>query len=378
MQRPAQSRSSWRAASRAALLSVLLLLAACGGGDAEPTGEGTAAPDTGAETATEAEAAGTEPTAGEESPAASDVLAGETINFVIPYEPGGGYDQYVRLISPFLADCLGAQVVPVNEPGAGSLLATNQTAVAEPDGTRIQILNAPGAIGAQLGGAEGANYDLRELSWISRLAAEPNVLSVGAGSEFTDFQDIIDADRPIRWVSTGPGSVEHIASVVLSDVYGMEPNIISGFAGSGEARAAIIAGDADAHVQTLDSALGAIQAGDVRPLVLLSTEGSDVVPDVPTIYDYPAPDEQGQVMVDTLVSLMDSGRPVAGPPGMSEEVLTALREGFQCALDNEEFLATAEEAERPVNPLSGEEMAQLIDNVLSAPPAFQQMVADSF
>jgi len=376
-----QPVGSWRAGSRAALLGLLLLLAACGGdGAGETATEGTAAPEPGQETGTEP-AATAEPTEGEpatEAAEGSSALEGETIEFVIPYEPGGGYDQYARLISPALGDCLGAQVVPVNEPGAGSLLATNQTAVAPPDGTRIQIFNAPGAIGAQLGGAEGANYDLREMSWLARLAAEPNVLSVGGNSEFTDFQDLIDADRPVRFVSTGPGSVEHIASVVLAEVYGFEAEIITGFAGSGEARAAIVAGDADAHVQTLDSALPAIEAGDIRPLVLLSTEGSDDVPDVPTVYDYPPADADQQATLDVLVSLMESGRPVAGPPELPEDVLTALREGFQCALEDEDFLAESESAKRPISPLSGEEMAQLMDDVLNSPPEFQALVAESF
>lgn len=250
--------------------------------------------------------------------------------------------------------------------------------MASTDGTRIQIINAPGVIGAQIAGSEGVAFDLTEMSWLTRLSAEPAVLSVGADSELTDFQDIIDADRPVSFVSTGPGSVETVAAVVLSEVYGFEAEVIPGFAGSGEARAAIVAGDADAHVQTLDSALPAIESGDIRPLAFISGEGSEAAPDVPTIGDYPPADDSQQATLDVLVELTETGRPVAGPPGLPQDVLGALREGFVCAQENEDFLEQAEEAQRPIDPLSGEETASLMDNVLNAPEQFQQLIEQSF
>lgn len=379
-----------------ALIALLLLLAACGGsgGDSSAAGGATAPETEGAATqeaateeeateegASESAAATGEPGEGEsptDAAGGSSALEGETIDFVIPYEPGGGYDQYVRLVAPFLGDCLGAQVVPVNEPGAGTLLATNQTAVAPPDGTRIQIMNAPGVIGAQIAGIEGVSFDLTEMSWLARLAAEPSVLSVAADSEFTDFQDLIDADRPVRFVSTGPGSVETLSPLVLAEVYGFQAEIITGFAGSGEARAAVVAGDADAHVQTLDSALPAIEAGDIRPLVLISREGAGAAAEIPTVYDFPPGDDTQQETLEVLVELTETGRPVASAPGLPPDVLTALREGFTCALQDEEFLAQAEEAQRPVAPLSGEETASLIETVLNAPEQFQRLVKESF
>ncbi|MGH2601935.1 MAG: Bug family tripartite tricarboxylate transporter substrate binding protein, partial [Dehalococcoidia bacterium] len=158
--------------------ALLLVLAACA--DAAPTAEQT----------TGAEGSGGE---------AAAPFEGQTVEFVVPYEPGGGYDQYVRIIAPYLGDCLGADVIAVNEPGAGSLLATNQTAVAEPDGTRIQILNTIGAVSAQVAEEEGARYDLADFSWLARIAGEPNVLSVSANSDFQDFDDLINAEEPVRF-----------------------------------------------------------------------------------------------------------------------------------------------------------------------------------
>src|SRR5215213_758569 len=64
--------------------------------------------------------------------------AGRQIDFVVPYEPGGGYDLYARSLAPYLGECLGdATVVVQNEPGAGGLLAVNTTFTTPPDERRL-------------------------------------------------------------------------------------------------------------------------------------------------------------------------------------------------------------------------------------------------
>lgn len=307
-----------------------------------------------------------------------DPLEGKTIEFVVPYEPGGGYDLYVRLMAPFLEKCLGTEVVPINEPGAGSLRATNQTAAAPGDGTRIQIYNAPGAIAAQIADIEGAKYDLKKFSWITRIAPGVDVLSVAADSEFKDFQDLIDADRPVRFVATGPGSNEYFDATVLSNVYGFRADMITGFEGSGEARAAVLKGDADAHIQSLDSALESIEAGDTRGLVVVDSRPNETVPDVPTVYDYEPVDESKRDTLDALVELVKTGRPVSGPPGLPENVLASLREGFRCVLTNKKFLAKARENQRPVDPLPGKDTSELVRKALEPSPAFARLVSESF
>lgn len=307
-----------------------------------------------------------------------DPLKGQTVEFVVPYEPGGGYDLYVRLMAPFLDKCLGAEVVPINEPGAGSLLATNQTAAAPADGTRIQIYNAPGAIAAQIADIEGAQYDLKEFSWITRIAPGVDALSVAADSEFRDFQDLMDADRPVRFVATGPGSNEYFDATVLSSVFGFRVDMITGFEGSDEARAAVLRGDADAHIQSLDSALEAIEAGDMRALLVVDSRRSESVPDVPTVYEYEPVDESQRANLDALVELVKTGRPVSGPPGLPEDVLASLREGFRCVLNNKKFLAQARENQRPVDPLPGEATTELVRRALEPSPAFARLVRESF
>jgi tripartite-type tricarboxylate transporter receptor subunit TctC len=343
------TRVSWRRSIGVG--TVALTLAACGGGgsggDEEATSEGAFYED-------------------------------KTIDLVVPYDAGGGYDVFARTLAPYLGDCLGAQIVVRNEPGAGSLLATNATANAAPDDLRVQIVNVGGTAAAQIAEAQGVQFDLSELSWIGRLANAPDVVTVAPDGDFATFEDILDASDTVRFVTTGPGSQESIAASVLAAAYGFPLELVSGFAGSGEARNAVIAGNADAHALVVDSSLAAIESGEVAPLVVVDDEPAELLPDVPAVSTFEAPDAEGDALVESLIRLEQLGRALAAPPGLPEEQLTELREAFACAVEDEELLGEYETQQRPVNILSGEEFVELLDEVLDPSPEFEAAIKESF
>jgi len=68
-------------------------------------------------------------------------LKGETINFVVGYGPGGGFDTYARVLGPALAEELEATVVVQNMPGGGGRTATNTVYREDPDGTTIYLVD---------------------------------------------------------------------------------------------------------------------------------------------------------------------------------------------------------------------------------------------
>jgi tripartite-type tricarboxylate transporter receptor subunit TctC len=304
-------------------------------------------------------------------------FAGERIDFVVPYEPGGGYDAYARGLAPYFEKCLDATIVVQNEAGAGGLVATNKTAAASADENRFQIVNTVGLVSAQIAGEQGANFDLNDLNWIGRVAAPANVMVVGADSDIESFDDILNAGEPVRFVAQGPGANDYLAPNILGAAYGFPFEVVAGFAGSPEARAAVIAGDADAHILPSDSQLGAIEAGDTRPIVTIDEEADPLLPDVPTIYDAAPPEGDAKEIIDNLVALGQTGRALIASPQMKEDRVQALREAWNCVAENEEAQTTLEKQQRPIQSLNGKETADLVAEVLKSPDAFQTLVRES-
>ncbi|TFV83113.1 hypothetical protein E4P40_14805 [Blastococcus sp. CT_GayMR20] len=351
MQFGARTNRSLRWATGGA--AIVVGLAACGGGSGEEDASGGSA----------AEGGG--------------FYQDETIDLVVPYDPGGGYDVYARAIAPYLGDCLGADIVVRNEPGAGGLLATSATAVAEPDDNRLQLMNTVGFAAAQIADAEGVRFDLAEMSWLGRVADATPALTVGADSEISGFADIIDASEPVRFVATGPGGDDYIVPTVLSAAYGFPLQVITGFPGSGEARNALVAGDADAQALSLTSQVPSVQSGEVRAVLVVDDESNELLPDTPPISEFSPADEEAQGLVDSLVTLGASGRAIAGPPGLPEERLAELREGLDCALGSEALLQDLG-PERPINPMGGDEYADEVEALLDASPEFEAAIKASF
>jgi tripartite-type tricarboxylate transporter receptor subunit TctC len=308
---------------------------------------------------------------------AGNPFEGETIDFVVPFDPGGGYDVYARTIAPYLEECLGARIVVLNEPGAGSLLATNKTATSPPDGSRIQMMNMPGVVSSQIAGDDGAQYDLNEFSWIGRIASPPDVVLTGAGGDLESFEDVAEGEG-LQFVATGPGSSDYIAAAVLAEAYAIPSEIATGFAGAAEATNAVVAGNADVHVMPFDSVLATFEAGDARPVALLADEVPEYMPEAPLIGEFEPEAENGQEMVDQLMAVTETGRAVAAPPGVPADRLTALQEGFTCAMGNEELLDELASQQRPVNFMAGEEFAGLVETALNPSEDFARVVKDSF
>ncbi|MGH3662580.1 MAG: Bug family tripartite tricarboxylate transporter substrate binding protein [Micromonosporaceae bacterium] len=301
-------------------------------------------------------------------------LKGKTVDFVVPYDPGGGYDVYMRLLAPAFEKCSGATVVVRNEPGAGGLLATTKTYSASPKELRLQIVNMVGAAASQIAEAEGAQYQLERFTWLGRVSAEPNVMVVAKDSPIKDFQDILDAKKPVRFVATGPGSNEYINSVILPEIYDFPAKVATGFVGSEEARAAVLSGDADAHILPLDSQIQAIESGDVRPVLVVDEEPSEVLADTPSLQDFePASSEQEPILKE-LVELSDTGRAVAAPPGVDSATRSVLEKAMSCALDDKGVVAKAEKQKREVAPLTGKQIVDRIKQVLGSPEEFQRLL----
>ncbi|MDP2719105.1 MAG: hypothetical protein Q8P44_04635, partial [Dehalococcoidia bacterium] len=150
-----------------AIFSVILilgLLASACGPKAEPTQAPaparpapTAAPTTAPPAPAQPTAAPTRPpvaaptAAPTQSPMdkAAAFYKGKNFTIVAPYNPGGGYDSWARILGPFLGKHLGATAIVKNEPGAGAKLALNRLAKLN-DGLSIILFSPRASLTAQI------------------------------------------------------------------------------------------------------------------------------------------------------------------------------------------------------------------------------------
>ena len=339
-----------------ALVACALLLSACGSDEPDTA----AAPEGGGDAGADACAS----------------LEGEDVTLVVPYSPGGGYDSYARQIAPTLGEKIGATVVVQNKPGAGGLLALNELLTADADGTTIAIMNGIGAGGASLAEAEGAAFELDQLSYIGRVAGDAQMIVAAGDGPYQNWEDV-QAAEDFTFGSTGPGASDFVTPSLLINVFGLDAELVTGFDGSSEVELALLQGSVDGMSGQLDSRQAAIESGDQTALVTFDRERAEIAPDTPTVLELDL-DEEQQQLVEAHLNLLDVGRPIVGPPDMDEDALTCLREGLAATVEDPALVAQSEENGRPFNYMSGEELDQVIDGLLEAPEEYVTVLKESF
>src|SRR4029079_14284071 len=99
---------------------------------------------------------------------AQDFYAGKTINIVVGYSAGGGYDQYARLLARHFGRYIPGHpnIVVQNMPGAATLTAVRHLSTNAPrDGTAITMFD-PGLLLEPLSQPERFKIRFSDYQWI--------------------------------------------------------------------------------------------------------------------------------------------------------------------------------------------------------------------
>lgn len=293
----------------------------------------------------------------------ADFFDGKTVTFIVATGPGGGYDFYGRLVAKYMEKHLpGSTFVVRNMPGAGHLIGANYINASEPDGLTIGTFNT-GLIFAQLLGSPGVEFDLREMSWIGKAASDPYIFLAGAQTDIETIEDIRALETPMKLPVSGLGATDYNYSTMFERALGVEFDQIFGF-GGGENEMAVMRGEMQGIPGSFSSLRPFAEAGHARYVFGV---GEGIPEGVPQARDYVV-DETGAGLIALIEGMGNLARFTAGPPGIPEDRLQALRDAYAAAMEDPELLAEAEAAERPIDYARGEEMVPMIEAALNQTP----------
>lgn len=306
---------------------------------------------------------------------------GKTVELVVPFSAGGGYDLYGRMVAAHMGEKLGADnMIVVNRPGAGGTLATNQTWTAAPDGLTIQLTNTSGMLTSELGGAPGVGYESSGFSWIGRITSEADAITVGIDNDIDTLAAIREAaaERTLRFGSTGIGADNYVGAQIITMVLGIDSEIVVGFSGAPEVFASMARGEVDFFVSSFSSASRAQDAASVRIIGLLAPDANPAHPGVDALGGLIEGDEN-IALVRAFSSVGFGGRSLAGPPGMDEGRLQCLRDAFDATMSDPDFLAESQERGLPVLPVGGAELAEVLGSLMANPPeAYLDLLREAY
>jgi tripartite-type tricarboxylate transporter receptor subunit TctC len=215
------------------------------------------------------------------------------VRLISTYAAGGSSDISLRILAEYFEGRMGQKFFVENKPGAGSTIANQTAARADPDGYTFLYAAAPYETAQAMFGT--LSYDPhKDLRPIALSMFVPLFLIVNADAPYKTLGEFIAyaKSKPdgITFATPTPGSQPHLAAELLSRTAGVKGVTVQ-FGGDAPSYIELLAGRVDATTTALPAALPHIQSGALRVLGCFSGQRSSVYPNAPTLR------EQGQDVV---------------------------------------------------------------------------------
>lgn len=296
---------------------------------------------------------------------------GRTVNLIIGYSVGGGYDLYGRQVARYLGKHIPGNptVVPQNMPGAGSLKSVMYLYMAAPkDGTVIGTFGRTEAV-APLVQPDEAKFDATKLSWLGSVTSETSTCVTWHTSKVKTWDDALATQFSLA--GEGAGADPDVYARLIKNVFGAKVKLVSGYPGTNDQSLAMERGEVDGECGLSWGTLKSrhqdwLRGNSINIIVQAALKKEPDLPNVPFIMDLAKTQEQRQIL-EVILSSQTMARPFAAPPGVPADRLAALRKAFDDTLKDPEFLEETKRAAMEVNPISGAEVEALLRDVYATP-----------
>jgi len=244
------------------------------------------------------------------------------IRIVLPFAAGGNTDVMARSVAEPMSALLGRPLVVEARPGGGGSIGSELVARAAPDGYTV-LLGSGGTLVANPVMQARLPYDAeRDFRPVGMIATVPLGLLVGPKVAALGWAELAAASRArqVSLATPGNGSIAHLTMELLNHATGARLVHVP-YRGGGALVPDVIAGNVDASLVELTTALPLHAAGQARLLAVAAPARSRQAPDVPSFAEAGVPDFTAQSFGGLLL-----------PARTPDEVAEALRGALVAAL----------------------------------------------
>ena len=300
----------------------------------------------------------------------ADFYKGKTVRIVVGIDVGSGYDVTARALQRHIGKHIpgNPSVIVQNQPGAGSRTMVNQLSANGPfDGT---VIGAPfnGLPTAPLLQPEGVKFDPNKLLWIGSTNRETQVTYVWHAVPVESLEEVKSKELVVG--AQAPGSTQYDYPMLVNHLFGFKFKVVTGYQSTSKINLAMESGEVQGTLANW-STLKALSSNwlaekKVRLIAQWALKKHPELADVPLALDLAKTDADRQALMLALARL-EYGRPFFLPPNVPAARLDALRRAFDATMKDPAYLAEADKLKIEVDPLSGEQVATLVEQVSRTP-----------
>ena len=136
-------------------------------------------------------------------------------------------------------------------------------------------------------------------------------------------------------------------------------------------------GEVDGVFASLSSLMSFIEEGNGNIILFIGKSKPKGYENLPLLSEL-VKDPKYKPVVGFLNTLNVLARPYAGPPGIPADRLKILRDAFNKACKDPEFLSFAEKSGVPIDLTEGEEARKLISSMMMLSPDLKKIIKDAY
>ena len=308
---------------------------------------------------------------------AEDFYAGKSINIIVGYRAGGGYDTYTRLVARHWGKHIpgNPSIVVENKGGAGSKLAANYLySRSDADGLTAGVFGG-GLLTQQALGSKGVKYDGRKFKWVGSMAEGSPACVIMGFTGLKNLDDVLKSKKNLKMGSTGAGSTTDDLPRLMKGLLGANFDVISGFKGTSAVRVAMQRKELDGACWTWDSirvtGRSMLDAKGDQKLIPYLIEGKfedPEVKDLPQISEV-VKGEENLAAIRAWLAPYKMLRPIALPPATPQDKVEILRTAMAKTMEDPAFLKEVKKLKLDIGFTPGDEMEKLAEESLTLTPA---------
>jgi tripartite-type tricarboxylate transporter receptor subunit TctC len=308
---------------------------------------------------------------------------GKTVRIVVGFAAGGGFDTYSRAMARYWGRHIpgNPSIIVENMPGAGSLIAANHVyKVARPDGLTIGNFGG-GLFMQQLKGGAGIEFDARKFEFLGVPVQDNRSCAFTKASGITSMERWMAAKTPVKVGATAPGDLVHDGPKILQAALGLPIHLVSGYKGTADIRLAAEAGELAGGCWGWDSIKAtwsrALESGDAIMVVQMVSKPHPDLPKVPLAVSYAKSDDARQLIEAGVTIPAITNRPYVVTPGTPKDRVQILRNAFDATMKDAEFVADAKKSRIDLEPIGGEEVQKMVNDMFNLSPALIAKLRDA-
>lgn len=315
------------------------------------------------------------------SPAAAESVAdfyrGKTVSLYSGHSAGGAYTAYARTIKDHIAKHIPGNptvVVQIKTGGTGRVLANWLYNVAPRDGLVFGTFHERIGLEPKVS-PRGTKYDGRKFGWIGSAAKQKSVCITYKDSKTKTIHDalkretIVGADASAATGSVMPRMLNSMIGTKFKLIRGYDPMEVFIAMERGELDG--LCGYGWASLKTAKPDF--IEHKKINMLLQFSDKSHPELRGVPLMMDL-VTDKDSRQALKLVFATQEMGRPYAAPPGVPAKRLNALRRAFDATMKDPAFLADAEKRRLEIDPITGEEITSLMEELYQTDDKIAQRV----